>query len=133
MLRALQAQLAVIVFVSLCGVAGPSPHRQGESESADPIVVVLGIAQDGGFPQAGCMKDCCAEAWVDQSKRRHVSCLAVVDPTSQQRWMIDATPDFKDQLRRLDELAPCPGVPEVPGPTTATSAPIAESPAPGPM
>ena len=115
MLSALQAQLAVIVFISLCAVAGPNPHPQGESDSTDPFVVVLGIAQDGGFPQAGCKKNCCAKAWVDRSKRRHVSCLAIIDPVSSQRWIIDATPDFKEQLRMLDELAPFPGVPEVPG------------------
>ena len=112
MLRALQAQLAVIVCISLCAVGAPNPQYHSESESDDPFVAVLGIAQDGGFPQAGCTKDCCKEAWSDPSKRRHVSCLAVVDPTSQQRWIIDATPDFKDQLRMLDELAP---ISEIPG------------------
>ena len=106
MLRALQAQLAVITLISLCAATAPRPQHQSESESVDPFVVVLGIAQDGGFPQAGCKKDCCAEAWIDQSQRRHVSCLAVVDPASQQRWIIDATPDFREQLRMLDELAP---------------------------
>ena len=25
----------------------------------DPYVVVLGIAQDGGYPHAGCIKKCC--------------------------------------------------------------------------
>ncbi len=115
MLRPLQAQLAVIVGISLCDVTAPNPQHHSETESGDPFVVVLGIAQDGGFPQAGCKKDCCAEAWVDQSQRRHVSCLAVVDPASQQRWIIDATPDFKDQLRMLDEFAPFQGGPEIPG------------------
>ncbi len=114
-LRALQAQLAVIAFSSLCAVAGPNPPPKGESDSTDPFVVVLGIAQDGGFPQAGCAKDCCKDAWSDSSRRRHVACLAIVDPVSSQRWIIDATPDFKEQLRMLDELAPCPAVPEVPG------------------
>ncbi len=115
MLSALQAQLAVIVCISLYAVAAPNPQHHSESESPDPFVVVLGIVQDGGFPQAGCKKDCCSEAWVDQSKRRHVSCLAIIDPVSSQRWLIDATPDFKDQLRMLDEVAPFPGVPEIPG------------------
>ena len=26
-------------------------------------VTLLGITQDGGFPQVGCLKDCCEEAW----------------------------------------------------------------------
>ena len=106
MLRSLHAQLAAVVIISLCGAVAPNRQPHSGSESNDPFIVVLGIAQDGGFPQAGCKKDCCSEAWVDQSQRRYVSCLAIVDPDSSQRWIIDATPDFKDQLQMLDELAP---------------------------
>jgi len=75
----------------------------------DPFVVVLGVAQDAGYPQAGCAKECCAAAWEDASRRRHVSCLAIVDPVSGERWIIDATPDFREQLRMLDEIAPVAG------------------------
>ncbi len=113
MLRALQAQLAVIVLISLCVARAPNPQHHSRSDSTDPFVVVLGIAQDGGFPQAGCKKDCCAEAWSDPSRRRHVASLAIVDPVSSQRWIIDATPDFKEQLRMLDEVAPASEVPGV--------------------
>lgn len=68
-----------------------------------PYVIVLGIAQDGGYPQAGCEKACCVPAWRDPALRRGVSCLGIVDPSSGQRWMIDATPDFRDQLQLLNE------------------------------
>ncbi len=71
-----------------------------------PFVMVLGIAQDAGFPQAGCTKECCKEAWDDHSIRRFVSCLAIIDPISKQRWILDATPDFPDQLHMLDSLCP---------------------------
>lgn len=67
---------------------------------ADPFVVVLGIAQDGGVPQAGCRKECCA-----RGVRRLVSSLALVDPQTGERWLFDATPDFPEQLRRLDSMA----------------------------
>ena len=77
-----------------------------------PFVVVLGIAQDGGYPQAG-TKD--HSAWVDPSQRRLVSCLALVDPASGERWLFDATPDFKAQLHRLDQVAPHEGVPGLAG------------------
>jgi pyrroloquinoline quinone biosynthesis protein B len=71
-----------------------------------PFVLVLGIAQDGGYPQAGCNRPDCVAAWRDPKLRRHVASLAIVDPRSHQRWLIDATPDFPSQLRMLDELAP---------------------------
>jgi pyrroloquinoline quinone biosynthesis protein B len=34
-----------------------------------------------------------------------VACVAVVDPATRGRWLFDATPDFVEQLRKLDELA----------------------------
>jgi len=66
--------------------------------------VVLGVAQDAGYPQANCQKGCCKEVWTDASKRRMVSCLALVEPQKRQAWIFDATPDFKDQLKRLENL-----------------------------
>jgi pyrroloquinoline quinone biosynthesis protein B len=80
-----------------------------------PYLVVLGVAQDGGYPQAGCRKDCCAPAWRDPARRRHVASLAIVDPGSGQRWLLDATPDFREQLKMLDEAAPTPGSPGLDG------------------
>jgi pyrroloquinoline quinone biosynthesis protein B len=74
--------------------------------TAAPYTLVLGIAQDGGYPQAGCNRDDCVAAWKDPKKRERVASLAIVDPGSGQRWVIDATPDFPSQLRTLDEVAP---------------------------
>ena len=71
-----------------------------------PYLVVLGIAQDAGYPQAGCRQPCCARVWADPSKRRHVVCLGIVDPTSRQRWLLECTPDFREQLHQLDSIAP---------------------------
>lgn len=65
-------------------------------------VMVLGIAQDGGYPQAGCTRSDCIAAWKNPKLRKHVASLAIVDPQSKQQWMIDATPDFDAQLAMLD-------------------------------
>jgi pyrroloquinoline quinone biosynthesis protein B len=80
--------------------AGPSPY------SEPPFIVVLGIAQDAGYPQAGCANECCAAAWRDASLRRSPVSLAIVDPESGERWLIECTPDFPQQLHALDEIAP---------------------------
>lgn len=69
-----------------------------------PFTVVLGIAQDAGFPAAGCHGPCCARAWQKPELRRFAACLGVVDPQSRQRWIIDCTPDFRGQLHVLDVL-----------------------------
>jgi pyrroloquinoline quinone biosynthesis protein B len=71
--------------------------------------ILLGIAQDGGVPHAGC--DCahCSRAWTDPAFRQFVTCLGLVDHASRQSWLIDATPDFREQLHALHNLAPdCP-------------------------
>jgi pyrroloquinoline quinone biosynthesis protein B len=66
-----------------------------------PYVEVLGIAQDGGYPQAGCEREDCIAAWNDERLRRRVASLAIVDPISGERWIIDATPDFPEQLHAI--------------------------------
>lgn len=71
------------------------PPSMGEA----PYVLVLGVAQDGGAPQAGYPDE---PGWSDPSKRRLVASLGLIDPASGQRWLFDATPDFPEQLQRLD-------------------------------
>ena len=68
-----------------------------------PHVVALGIAQDGGAPHAGCTKICCAERWYNTEDQFRVSCLGIVDPQTKEVWMIDATPDFPQQLNDLTQ------------------------------
>ena len=67
----------------------------------DPYVIVLGVAQDAGYPQINCQKKCCMRAWENPQLKKHATCLAIVDPSSKQQWIIDATPDLKHQLHVL--------------------------------
>jgi pyrroloquinoline quinone biosynthesis protein B len=92
----------LLVSLLLAGCAGglkPAAPRL-------PYAVVLGIAQDGGYPQAGCTRPDCIAAWRDPSKRRRVASLGIVDPVSNERWIIDATPDFPSQLHDLGGTPP---------------------------
>ena len=77
-----------------------------------PYTLLLGIAQDAGYPQAGTKT---SPAWDEHCLRRLATCLALIDPRSGRRWLIDATPDFKEQLHRLDVAAPDSGVPGLDG------------------
>ena len=76
------------------------------SNLSTPYVVILGIAQDAGFPQIGCEKDQCKRYWQGEVGPRHVSSIALVDPSSQSTWIFDATPDFKYQLQALKQQVP---------------------------
>ncbi len=63
--------------------------------------VLLGNAQDAGLPQAGCACARCASARRVPASRRLASCLGVVEHAAGRAWMIDATPDFREQLDAL--------------------------------
>ncbi|HOZ87220.1 MAG TPA: MBL fold metallo-hydrolase [Bacteroidia bacterium] len=72
--------------------------------SQAPSVMVLGVAQDGGYPHAGCEKECCSEAWKTDSLKRFVVSLALLDPSSKKWWLFEAGPDFKEQLHYFRTL-----------------------------
>lgn len=96
----LSVALAVVLFLP----TGVSGQGQDPAASEEPWLMVLGVAQDGGYPQAGCRKACCARAWTDPAARRQIVSLALVDPRSDQRWLFECTPDFREQLHALDEI-----------------------------
>jgi pyrroloquinoline quinone biosynthesis protein B len=80
-----------VVNPSWPAVSDPSPVR----------AVVLGIAQDGGVPHIGCRQDLCVSARRDPARRERVACLGLIDETSGQRFLIDATPDLASQIDSL--------------------------------
>src|SRR6187399_2754983 len=72
--------------------------------SKDPFIVVLGTTQDAGYPQIGCDKECCKKYWDKKIGKQKVSCLALFDPSTNQKWIFDATPDLTEQLHDADKL-----------------------------
>lgn len=68
-------------------------------EPKTSYIIVLGVAQDGGYPHMGCQKECCAKAWKNPSMRRNVVSLALVDPVQKKWYLFEATPDIKQQLQ----------------------------------
>jgi pyrroloquinoline quinone biosynthesis protein B len=67
-----------------------------------PYTVVLGIAQDGGVPQAGSFLD---PRWDDPARQRDAVSLGIVDPRSGRRFLVDATPDFRRQTLELFRIS----------------------------
>ncbi len=76
------------------------------AEDSPPYLYILGIAQDAGYPQAGCYKKHCMPAWQDSSLRRGAVSLGLIDPGSKQKYMFEATPNFPAQLFALNSVAP---------------------------
>ena len=70
----------------------------------DPFIVILGITQDAGYPQIGCDKECCKNYWNKKIAKQKVTSLALFDPSTNQKWIFDATPDLTEQLQATDIL-----------------------------
>jgi len=101
--------LALLLARTLPGAASEAPPQapppQAPAPQAPlPQAIVLGIAQDGGVPHAGCHRTPCVEARRGPSRRRLVASLGLVDPAAGKRFLIDATPDFAEQMERLGGL-----------------------------
>jgi pyrroloquinoline quinone biosynthesis protein B len=72
--------------------------------SQTPYLIVLGVAQDAGYPHIGCEKSCCEPAWRDKTLKQSVVSLALVDPASEQWWLFEATPDLTQQLHDFNSI-----------------------------
>jgi Predicted hydrolase of the metallo-beta-lactamase superfamily len=68
------------------------------------FIYVLGVAQDGGYPQAGCLKQCCMKVKKEPYLERMVTSIAIVDNVENKCWIIDMSPDFPKQLHMINDI-----------------------------
>ena len=112
MLRQALPLLLSMYFVLLMAACSPekmtSPENSAAKFSNQPYMIVLGIAQDAGYPQTACQKSCCQAVWAGEEEAQLVSCLGLVDPISSELWLLDATPDFREQWQLLQAEIPKP-------------------------
>ena len=82
--------------------AALAPARTGEV-----YALVLGTAQDAGFPQVGCYTQRCEDGRALQAvgRGRFVASLALVEPTAERFYLVDATPDITRQIDLIAEAA----------------------------
>ena len=98
--RVIFVSLYITFFVLIGHVFGQTQERVA------PYILILGVAQDAGYPQAGCYKPHCMRAWKDPSLSRSATSFALIDPVSKKKWVFEATPDIKKQLYTLQTHAP---------------------------
>ena len=77
-----------------------------EKENDHPFMVVLGVAQDAGYPQIACKKECCQKYRDHKVPGQKVVSLGLFDPATNQKWIFEATPDFPEQLHEADKYMP---------------------------
>ena len=101
--RAMKAILVRAVFFA-CLIA--SSYAMLAAGQDKPYLYVLGVAQDAGYPQAGCYKPHCLPGWEDASLRQGAVSLGLVDPDANKKYIFEATPNLPQQLFNLESEAP---------------------------
>lgn len=91
--------------LSLLACKGTKQGQPGIPEDTGTYLVVLGIAQDGGYPHAGCRRDCCRMVFEGKEAPKTPACLGIVDEANRKLYMLEATPAFPEQWRRLQEIS----------------------------
>ena len=98
---------AFLLFLFLMMQALAPIAKSSVSEPSEgPYIYILGVAQDAGYPQAGCFRQHCMQGWMQKDKRLMATSLAVVDTANQRKYLFEATPNLPEQLFLLELQAP---------------------------
>ena len=101
----IRLQIFITTLISLWTITAPAETGAANNERS-PYLFVLGVAQDGGYPQTGCYRPHCMRAWNDPTLKRLTSSIAVIDGKHGAKYLFDATPDMREQLYDLHVEAP---------------------------
>ncbi|MBC7775941.1 MAG: pyrroloquinoline quinone biosynthesis protein PqqB [Phycisphaerae bacterium] len=101
-------KLVGILLLVLCACMTGKPRFAAPNSENGCFLIVLGITQDGGYPHAGCQRECCRLVFSGKQKPKPPVCLGLIDRRAGKVFMIEATPAFAEQWRRLQEVAACP-------------------------
>lgn len=96
----------ILIVVGCHTATTPAIAKQYEGALPDQFLVVTGIAQDAGYPQIGCTKECCASFWKGNEGKKHITSLAVIDRGLKKYWLFEATPDITAQLHFVQSYLP---------------------------
>ena len=87
-----------------CFVIGCTTAPKNLLQTQTPYLIILGVAQDAGYPQIACTKECCSRVWNHPVLKRFPASLALVDPVNKKWWLLEATPEIKEQLQLFHSL-----------------------------
>jgi pyrroloquinoline quinone biosynthesis protein B len=87
-------------------VLATSPVLVHSETPAGVSLTVLGVAQDAGYPQLNCYQPHCQAGWADASNKKYATALAVIDHDNSAKYLFEATPDIREQLYNLHQIAP---------------------------
>jgi len=93
-------KLSFLIFFCFC-LSCQTKHSECKIQKPTQYITVLGIAQDAGYPQINCEKECCMLFHKGLEDKKLVSCLGLVDLNDKKKYIFDATPDFTEQAQLL--------------------------------
>ena len=96
MLISISRWLALLIFTSFSCLT---------TAQDEPFIYILGVAQDAGYPQAGCFLSHCLPGWENPNLRRGATSLAVINPEARSTYLFEATPNLPEQLYYLERIA----------------------------
>ena len=98
----LEPLVALFLFLITCSCQPENQSVSTDIPNDKPYLMVLGVAQDAGYPQAGERSEFESIASGRRIKQHTVS-LLLVDPLGKKRYLFEATPDFREQLEIADK------------------------------
>ena len=96
MLISISRWLALLIFTSFSCLT---------TAQDEPFIYILGVAQDAGYPQAGCFLSHCLPGWENPNLRRGATSLALINPETRSTYLFEATPNLPEQLYYLERIA----------------------------
>ena len=95
-----------ILLVFSCTDDVTSPNIKQKEAKTEPIItntsiVLLGTIQDAGYPQIGCKKVCCINAFNNTNDKREVVSLGLIDVPNKRNYLFEATPDIVRQMKTV--------------------------------
>lgn len=97
--------LSIVLTFSCAEKKQQSTHSLTTSNETPAItktsLVLLGTIQDAGFPQLGCVKNCCKKVFDIEEGTRKVISLGLIDVPNNNTYLFEATPDIARQMKKL--------------------------------
>jgi len=95
-------QIICLIF-SLTLLRCQKEVKRQETNKLKQYITILGTAQDAGYPQINCEKECCKVFYEGKEGNKLVSSLGVIDLVANKKYIFDATPDIVKQTQILKD------------------------------
>jgi pyrroloquinoline quinone biosynthesis protein B len=76
------------------------------SQESRFAIQVLGIAQDAGYPQMDCEKECCKAVRNGEVEEAYPTSLALIDREKKSFYLFEASPAIREQLQMVKDSFP---------------------------